>query len=241
MKIIHVSAISTGIVIFFGILIVIPPYLHPTSPQYFLLSFSISEDVEQSWCDDLASTLLKHKVQATIFFSGQIAERYPDCVKAFPPNIDIGSQTYHYVMLASMSDYSEQLEEIQRGKQAVDEAGNLNSRLFKAPYGSTDENIYSLLTHSNILADFSYENQYNKFYNGQFIKFQLESYNSDTNSIEFFRNLSTNQPTIINFDSSNDVKYIDNFISKIKSRNTVFLDASQLTGLQLTIRNEAQV
>ena len=238
LKLIHVSAISTGIVIFLGMLMVIPSYIQPTSPQFFLLSFSVYENVEQSWCDDLASTLKKYNIQATIFFSGKIAEKFPECIKTFPNNVDIGSQMYHYVSLTTIPDYTLQLKEIQRGKQAVDNAGNLNSRLFKAPYGTTDENIYSLLTRSNILVDFSYNDQYNKYYNGQFIKFQLKSYNGTNNSVEFFRNLPTNEPIVINFDSSTPVNYIDNFISKIKSKNTIFLDASELTGLQLTIRNE---
>ena len=238
LKLIHVSAISTGMVIFLGILMVIPTYIQPTSPQFFLLSFSVYEDVNQSWCDDLASTIKKHNIQATIFFSGKIAEKFPECVKTFPTNVDVGSQTYHYVSLSSISDYTLQLKEIQRGKQAVDNAGNLNSRLFKAPYGTTDDNIYSLLTRSNIIADFSYDDQYNKYYNGQFVKFQLKSYNGTNNSVEFFHNLPTNEPIVINFDSSTPVNYIENFISKIKSKNTIFVDASELTGLQLTIRNE---
>jgi len=238
LKLIHVSAISTGIVVFLGMLMVIPTYIQPASPQFFLLTFSVYENVDQSWCDDLASTIKKHNIQATIFFSGKIAEKFPKCVKTFPTNVDIGSQTYHYVSLSSIPDYTLQLKEIQRGKQAVDDAGNLNSKLFKAPYGTTDDNIYSLLTRSNIIADFSYDDQYNKYYNGQFIKFQLKSYHGANNTVEFFQNLPANEPIVINFDSSTPVNYIDNFISKIKSKNTVFLDASELTGLQLTIRNE---
>lgn len=238
LKLIHVSAISTGIVVFLGMLMVIPTYIQPASPQFFLLTFSVYENVDQSWCDDLASTIKKHNIQATIFFSGKIAEKFPKCVKTFPTNVDIGSQTYHYVSLSSIPDYTLQLKEIQRGKQAVDDAGNLNSKLFKAPYGTTDDNIYSLLTRSNIIADFSYDDQYNKYYNGQFIKFQLKSYHGANNTVEFFQNLPANEPIVINYDSSTPVNYIDNFISKIKSKNTVFLDASELTGLQLTIRNE---
>lgn len=219
-------------------LMLIPTYIQPISPHYFLLTFSIHENVDQTWCDNLASTIKKHNIKATIFFSGEIAENFPECVKTFPSNVDIGSQTYHYVSLLSIPDYTLQLKEIQQGKQAVDNAGNLNSKLFKAPYGTTDDDIYSLLTRSNILADFSYNNQYNKYYDGQFIKFQLKSYNGTNNTAEFFHNLPTNDPIVINFDSSTPVNYIDNLISKIKSKNTIFLDASELTGLRLTIRNE---
>lgn len=237
MKMIHVSAIATCIVILIGIFMVIPPYIKPHSAKVFLLSFSVLEDVEQSWCDSLASTIKKHNVEATIFFSGKVADKNPECVKIFPYNVDIGSQTYHYVSLTSISDYTEKLEEIQLGKKAVDTAGDLNSQLFKAPYGTTDDNIYSLLTRSNIIADFSYKDQYNKYYDGQFIKFELESYDGQTHTPEFFHNLITNEPILINFDSSVSVNYIDNFISKMKSHSSYFIDASELTGLPLTIRN----
>ena len=237
MKMIHVSAIATGIVILLGIFMVIPSYIKPNSAKVFLLSFSVLEDVEQSWCDSLASTIKKYNVEATIFFSGKAAEKNPKCVKVFPDNVDIGSQMYHYVSLASISDYTKKLEEIQRGKKAVDTAGNLDSKLFKAPYGTTDDNIYSLLTRSNIIADFSYNDQYNKYYDGKFIKFELESYDGQTHTPDFFHNLNTDEPIVINFDSSVPVNYIDNFISKMKSHNTYLIDASELTGLPLTIRN----
>jgi peptidoglycan/xylan/chitin deacetylase (PgdA/CDA1 family) len=220
---------------------VIPPYIKPHSAKVFLLSFSVLEDVEQSWCDSLASTIKKHNVEATIFFSGKVADKNPECVKIFPYNVDIGSQTYHYVSLTSISDYTEKLEEIQLGKKAVDAAGDLNSKLFKAPYGTTDDNIYSLLTRSNIIADFSYKDQYNKYYDGQFITFELESYDGQTHTPEFFHNLITNEPIVINFDSSVSVNYIDNFISKTKSHSSYFIDASELTGLPLTIRNGGMI
>src|SRR3990172_4815679 len=241
MKMIHVSAIATGIVIVLGIFMVIPPYIKPTSAKVFLLSFSVSEDVEQSWCDNLASTIKKHNVGATIFFSGKVAEKNHECVKTFPDNVDIGSQMYHYVSLASLSDYTKKLEEIQRGKKAVDTAGNLNSKLFKAPYGNTDDNIYSLLTRSNITVDFSYDDQYNKYYDGKFLKFELESYDGLSHTPEFFHNLITNEQIVINFDSSIPVSYVDNFISKMKSRSTHFIDASELTLLPLTIRNGGMI
>jgi len=237
-KLVHVSAIATGIVLVLGAFMVIPIYLHSTSSQYFLLSFSVLDNVEQKWCDELSSTLQKHKVQAIIYFSGKAAEKNPDCVKSFQSNIDIGSQTYHYTALTTISDYSQQLEEITEGKKAVDKAGNLNSRLFKAPYGSTDANIYSLLQRSDIIADFSYDNQYNKYHNGQFINFDLDSYDGANNTPEFFKNLLTEKPVVINFDDSISIEYVNDLISKTKSRNTFFIDASQLTGLSLTIRDD---
>lgn len=60
------------------------------------------------------------------------------------PAIDIGSQTCSYSNLTSICDYGTALKEIPKDKQAVYASGNLNSRLFKAPYRDNDGNIYSL-------------------------------------------------------------------------------------------------
>ena len=81
-------------------------------------------------------------------FLGKLAESYPKCVTLFSSNdgIDIGSSTYNYINLTSTQDYLLTLEEVKEGKRAVDSIGRLDSKLFKAPSGSTNQNIYSLLT-----------------------------------------------------------------------------------------------
>ena len=56
---------------------------------------------------------------------------YPECVLDFSVNhtntVDIGSQTYDYVRLAFIQDYKRALEEVRSGKQALDDAGSINS------------------------------------------------------------------------------------------------------------------
>lgn len=237
MKIVHLGAISTGIVIILGIVMVIPPFLQPSPPLIVALAFSVvDENGASAWCDDLSSILKKHNLKATVFVTGRIADLYPDCVTVFPENVDIGSQTYDYVSLGSISDYTGQLEEVTHGKQAIDDAGKLSSKVFRAPYGYTDENIYSLLNRSGILADFSYDNQYNKYYNGQFIKFELDSYEGQKHTVDFFRSLPTTKPVLIHFDNSASVVDIDDFISSFKSRHISFVNTSELTGIDLTVR-----
>lgn len=237
MKIVQVGAISTGIVIALGIAMVIPPFIRPGPPLTVLLTFSVlDENNAPDWCRDLSSVLKKHDIKATVFVTGRLADLYPECVTVFPDDADVGSQTYHYVSLALIPDYAVQLEEIKQGKQAVDSAGKLSSKLFKAPYGSTDENIYSLLSRSGIVADFSSNNQYNKYYDGQFIKFNLSTYDGKNHSVDFFRTLPVTEPVLIYFDNLTPVEKIDGFISKLKSRHIVFVDASELTGVDLTVR-----
>lgn len=242
MKIVHVGIISTAIVIALGIGIVLPPYLPQSKPLVVLLSFDIvNEDNLPQWCSHLSSVLDRQNVKATIFVTGKVASQHPECVSVFSNRNDVGSQTYDYVNLASIGDYTAQLNEIKDGKQVVDTTGNIDSRLFKAPYGVTDENIYSLLNRSGILADFSHTNQYNKYYNGEFIKFNATTYNGTTYSADFFHTLSDDNPVLINFDNSTPVENIDNYISQLKSKHILFVDASELTGINLTFRHGEKI
>ena len=236
MKIVQVSAISTAIVILLGIAMVLPPYIQANkSPLVVLLSFNIIDDRNTpQWCHSLSSILKNNNIKATIFVTGKVAERYPDCVTVFS-SMDVGSQTYSYTNLSSINEYSTELDEITNGKIAVDNAGNIDSKVFRAPYGFTDENIYSLLNRSGILADFSYNNQYNKYYNGEFIKFDLTAYNGTSHSTDFFRALPVDKPIMINFDNTVPVEKIQDFITNLKSRQILFVDASELTGINLNI------
>ena len=238
MKMVQVGAISTGTVIILGIALVIPAFMQPTQHLLVLLSFNIIDDENTpQWCKELSSLLTKHNVKATVFVTGTVAEENPECVSVFSNNVDIGSQTYDYVNLTSFNDYAEQLEEIKNGKDAVDKAGNLDSKLFKAPFGATDENIYSLLNTSGILADFSYQNQYNKYYNHKFLKFDSTAYEGLQKPADYYQGLKPEQgPIIINFDNEIPVEQIDQFVSDLKSSHIRFVSTSELTGIDLTVK-----
>jgi peptidoglycan/xylan/chitin deacetylase (PgdA/CDA1 family) len=160
-------------------------------------------------------------------------------------NLDIGSQTFNFRNLTSISDYQEALREVEQGKRAVDLAGGVDSRLFKAPYGSTDDNIFSYLSRSGILVDFSYDDHYNKYQDGLFVRFESKSYHGIDHQPEFFYNLdSIKAPVIIEFDSNTDVDIIDDFISELRAAKGYgydigFVNASDLSRLELTIRKQA--
>lgn len=239
MKIVRVGAIITGIVIAMGIVLILPEFLRPSPTQPILLSFNIiNEQNLPNWCHDLSSVLAKNNVKAAVFVIGKVAERHPDCVTGFPQDVDIGSESYDYISIPSIADYSTQLEEVKNGKAAVDKAGNIDSKLFRAPYGATDANIYSLLNRSNLLADFSYNEQYNKYYDGKFLKFDLVTYNGTKYYTSFFRHIPADEPVLINFDNSTPISKIEEFISEFKSENFRFVSATELTSLDLTVRGD---
>ena len=185
-----------------------------------MLSFSVHEQENvDSWCKNLAQLLQDQNVPASVFFSGKIAEKNPNVLKYFGSSVDIGSQTYSFVDLTSI-DFEQQLLEVKKGKQKVDNAAQLNSRLFKAPYGSTDENIYYLLSQSSIIADFSYDLQYNLYDNGLFIKYDAVSYDGST-SIKLI-DVSITSFHLINFDTSDSLQQILDVILNLKDSGANF-------------------
>jgi hypothetical protein len=237
---------ATTVVIAVGlVMVVVPAYTHTLEHNRLppvMLSFSIVDTHNApGWCSDLSSVLEKYDVPATVFVTGWVADQHPGCVSALSSSkIDIGSQTYSYANLTSL-DYTRALEEVRKGKNAVNAAGNLDSRLFKSPYGSTDLNTYSLLSRSGITADFSYESQYNKYEDGQFVKYGIVEYREPTYSPESIRGLlAGKKPAVINFDNSDSIERIDSFISELVSDSEIRLvNASELAGLELTARGES--
>ncbi|GKS67814.1 hypothetical protein YTPLAS73_13610 [Nitrosarchaeum sp.] len=244
MNIKHYGAISTGIVIALAALMVLPPFLQPEPKQQLLLSFSISDNENLPiWCNELSSILDESKIKAAVFISGEVAQEFPQCVTSFSDDVDVGSQAFHYSSITAILDYPQQLDEIQKGKDAIDKIGNMDSKLFKAPYGETDDNIYSLLTSSDISADFSYDDQYNKFHDGQFIWFKIKSYDATNHEqsltpvISNVESQGNKIPVVINFDNKIPIDKINYILSDLKSENFEFVNASDLTGYELTIRN----
>lgn len=246
MKLVHIGMIATGAVIVLGVGMIAPAFTQHQADSHgilLMLSFNIvhPEDAA-SWCNELSSMLEQHQLKATVFVTGKIAETNPECVRSFSTDVDVGSQTYSYANLVSLGDYPTALEEIQKGKQAVDSAGNLNSLLFRAPDRSTNEDIYSLLTRSDIIADFSYVNHYNKYEGGQFVRYDLKSLPGNSEGMKFFSLVSGDDdvvssevPVEIAFDNSMKVGEIDRLVSEIASYQDIhFVNASDLAGVDLT-------
>jgi len=226
MKLVHIGVISTGLVIVTGIGLVLPALIIPHIPenQPVFLSFDITNSYNlPSWCNELADIIAEHDVKSTIFISGKLAEQHPECVIGFNNNVDFGSMTYNYVSLPG-NDYLLQLDEVRQGKQAIDALGNVDSKIFKSPYHETDQNIYSLLTRSGIVADFSYVDHYNIFEDGQFVRYDLVSLNNP----EDFEETPEQQLVSFAFTNNHSIHEIDERIQELKSYHVEFLSVSDL-------------
>ncbi len=240
------AIISTGLVVALGLILVSTVFLLPTggiSDHAAMLSFSIKDETNLPlWCEELSEILIEENVKATVFIAGRVADRHANCVSnlASNKNLDIGSSTYSHTPLL-LDDYLAQLDDIQGGKRAVDEAGNIKSFLFKAPDAKTDENIFSLLNRSGILADFSYDDHYNKQYGDYYIWFNATSYQGADHDVNFFRKLpAARYPLIINFDNTDPTARIHELIQDLKDTRIELVNASQLTNMQLTVRRDVE-
>ncbi len=237
MKLLYLGAITTGLVVTAGIFLVAPAlFIHDVpDPHRGILLFEITDSTNlPDWCKTLATKLNDQEISGSIFISGKLAQQYPDCIKSFGNNFDVGSQTYSYVVLPTISDYLQQLEEVKKGKQALDEAGDFDSKLFRAPNETTDQNIYSLLSRSGIIADFSYENQYNVYDDGQFIRYDLVTTKDP-------RHLKDLEPSVvlISFDNTESIQLILDTIEEFKKESNLdFVKPSDLVGQPLTVRPE---
>ena len=257
MQVTHIGMITTGIVVVLSVATIVPAFTQqnakPSVPV--MLVFDINEDDEgpdlPAWCTDLSTSLDNRNVRATVFMAGQVADKYPQCVAAFSAGkhddtvIDVGSKTYSYVALTSIPDYTQALDEVKKGKDAIDRAGEIDSRLFRAPYGSTDQNIYSILSRSGIVADFSYGDHYNSYLDGNFVRFNMTSYEGAKAGPDPLLSLQSQEPVMVLFDNnSSPVSEIDRFIDRAitgqhQQYDPKFVSASDLVQMQLTGRGVA--
>ncbi len=241
MRLRHAAIITTVLVLVAGFAMISPLFLRmdkAESRQRVMLSFSVSESGNAlEWCQNLSSVLNSYEIGATVFVVGKVAEQYPQVVSCFGDRVDVGSQTYSNIALTSISDYSLKLREVEEGKAAVDNAGNLYSRAFRAPFGATDQDIYSLLNRNGIVADFSYPNQYNLYRNGQFVRYDAAVYEGRDYSADFFSTLTDiSTPIIIFFDNTCPISDIETFISGLDKGRLEFVNASELAEFTLTDR-----
>jgi len=236
MKLVYLGAISTSIVLILGMAMVVPAFMFPTTTDSEKLKVLVQLEIKENsnlpyWCSDFREKLEQNPIKSVVFLTGKIAENYPECI-FLVEGVDIGSQGYQYRHIPEITDYLQQLSQIQNGKRAIEAYGGVDSKLFKAPYGETDQNIYSLLTRSGILGDFSSEEQYNLYLDGQFVKYELLTIE---NVIEL-ESKNGNQIATFSFDNSKSVNSIFNTIDEIRRHDVQFVNPSDLYGKPLTTR-----
>lgn len=239
MKLKTAAMIATAIVIILGAAMISPLFFRPAqADKRVLLSFAVIDSNGASeWCSNLSSVLDSYDLPATVFIVGEIAQQYPQTATCFCDKVDVGSRTYSNAVLTTINDYTVKLQEVQDGKSSVDAAGDLSSKVFQAPSTATDQDIYSLLNRAGILADFSYKDHYNVYKDGQFVRYPASVFDGCSYAPEFFLQRPQGaKPTIIQFNNTCSTEDIQAFLATLCSGDFEFVNASQLTGLALTVR-----
>jgi len=250
------GAIITAIIIVFGIALLYPALKLETkftandlpagnqsasNQQMVLLTFNIVNSSNMpNWCYEISKFLQGNKVHSAVFIAGDVADKYPTCVTRFGSDVDIGSTSYTYNNITSIPDYIAQLNAIKQGKKSIDVLAMVNSTSFRAPYGDVDENIYSQLVRSQIVADFSYRDHYNVYTNGSsgktFYRLPLTTINNLSELQKIIPNPDI--PLMINFYNYQPLRNIEESINSTSKSNYQFQSASELTKMNLTLRKE---
>jgi len=241
-KLHQVAIITTALVIITGLAMVFPLFLRSVESKetpVVMLCFLVQEPSDYDWCEDLSILINSQNIKATVFITGKVADQYPYLISLFNDQVDIGSMTYGNTNLTAINDYSLKLEEVKRGKLAVDLAGSLFSRAFYAPFSTTDDDIYSILSRSDIIADFSYSNQFNVYVDGQFIKYSSKQYTLGDHRTDFIIDSArTGIPLILSANSTSPLSIVEKLIIDLKEADIELINGSDLTGFPLTIRGD---
>ena len=238
MRLRNAAIIATTIVIIVGFALISPLFFSQSTEEdkrKVLLIFSVTQQIDAAnWCKDLSEVLRSNNLPATVFVVGRVAEETPQTITCFGTKVDVGSLTYSGADLTKISDYLDKLSQVQEGKIAIDNAGHIDSKVFQSPYGATDQDIYSLLSRSGILADFSYNDHYNVYQNGQFIRYNATVLDGKTCTLNPFSKSSTSKPIIVKFDNSSPISTLQSFLSSSSLKDFDFVNSSQLTNISLT-------
>ncbi|MFG1941792.1 polysaccharide deacetylase family protein [Nonomuraea sp. NPDC048826] len=89
----------------------------------------------------LLKTLKKERAKATFFLTGKYVDQHPRLAKRImTEGHAVGNHTYSHFSLTPRLD-GEILDDIQAGKQAIEQATGRTPTMFRPPFGHTDERV----------------------------------------------------------------------------------------------------
>jgi peptidoglycan/xylan/chitin deacetylase (PgdA/CDA1 family) len=239
MRVNQVGAFITFLVILAGVAMIAPAFTRTirreNPPRVAIFIYVTDESSGDEWCNEVSSYLKQKGITASIFFTGRVADSQPDWVKKFE-GYDIGSLTYSYIDLTTITDYSIQLAEIKNGKIAVDAAGGFDSRLFSSLNENVTNDIYSQLRRAGIVADFSYPDHYIKLNGEVYITMPLNVIEGTSITPDTTTDTLGNTPTVIKLYNNTPKQTVIQIIEDLRAKGCRFLNASEITGLELVVR-----
>ena len=111
------------------------------NPRRKWLALTIDDGPHPDYTPQLLGILKKFNVKATFFLVGEMAERYPELVKAeFLAGHEIGNHTYNHVNLTKIPT-EEAATEIEACGDVIQSITKLRPHLFRPPGGDYDNNV----------------------------------------------------------------------------------------------------
>ncbi|NUR82911.1 MAG: polysaccharide deacetylase family protein [Nonomuraea sp.] len=102
------------------------------------------DDGPSKYTPALLDTLKKQKVKATFFLMGKHAEKYPKIARReVREGHVVGNHTFDHPHLTQLTDLDIQVQ-IESTQDAIRRATGVTPRLFRPPYGDTDDRIADL-------------------------------------------------------------------------------------------------
>jgi hypothetical protein len=242
LRIFTAGIIATILVVSIGVGMIAPVFLTDAASKDKLnvaLMIDLGNASNDTWAKEVVHLLDSEVIRATVFASGDYAYTHPELIIGLGEAVDLGSQTQTYSNLTEIPDYTLQLGEVADGKSAIDSVAGVESRIFRAPYGSTNDDVYSILSRSGILADFSYSDHYNVWYNGQFIRMDLPVYTLSAENVLEVSSLvkqGESDTVIVIVDEVCPSQVLSQLLASMDQGQFHLVNASDLLGFSVTIR-----
>ena len=104
--------------------------------------------------DDMLNIFKKHKANATLFVTGEVLERYPDLIKDWAEDYEIGCHNYKHRSLDKL-DLLEREKQIKRFISVYKTILGGEPKGFRAPQNIIDNNQFEILERYDFLYDSS--------------------------------------------------------------------------------------
>lgn len=94
--------------------------------------------------------LKEHQIKATFFCIGKQVEKYPEIFqRIISEGHTVGNHTFSHSNTTGFLSASKMIGEIEKCDEAMNKAGNINTNLYRPPFGVTNPNIAKAIKRTN--------------------------------------------------------------------------------------------
>lgn len=166
----------------------------------------------------ILKTLEKNNVRAAFFFTGSMAERHPELVRAIIDNgHDIGNHSFSHGHIKKMN-YKELSGEIQRTNKLIQDIAGVPPKFYRPPYGELSIGLLRYVFFKKIkIVLWSFDSHDSKLTTTQ----ELENYIKQSE-------IQPGEIMLFHEDYEHTIEALPDIITDLKSRGFTFSTVSQL-------------